>query len=176
VALLLAEALDMVAEVRNAANGALELQLRRKDADGFDLEPVTLGKNFDDASEQLGERLVMELKAGIDAAARLADGVARRGGTPVIVLLTDGRANVARDGTGGRARAELDALEAARRLRAGGHAALLIDTSPQPQAQAGVLAAAMAATYVPLPRADAKAIARPVQLAAATRRGTGRAR
>jgi len=34
----------------------------------------------------------------------------------------------------------------------------------------------MAATYVPLPRADAKAIARPVQMAAAARRGAGRAR
>ncbi|MFZ4758984.1 MAG: magnesium chelatase subunit D, partial [Burkholderiaceae bacterium] len=44
------------------------------------------------------------LAAGIDAAAELAAGVARRGGSPVIVLLTDGRANVARDGTGGRAR------------------------------------------------------------------------
>jgi magnesium chelatase subunit D len=52
------------------------------------------------------------LAAAIDAAAALADAVARRGDTPVIVLLTDGRANVALDGTGGRARAEADAFGA----------------------------------------------------------------
>ena len=38
------------------------------------------------------------LAAGIDAALALADAGAPRGGTPVVVLLTDGRANIARDG------------------------------------------------------------------------------
>jgi magnesium chelatase subunit D len=42
------------------------------------------------------------LAAGIDAATALADATRRRGGTPVVVLLTDGRANVALDGAGGR--------------------------------------------------------------------------
>jgi len=112
------------------------------------------------------------LAAGVDAAAALADAVVRRGGSPVVVLLTDGRANVARDGAGGRTRAAEDAIDAARRLRAGGHAVLLLDTSPQPAAAAQALAAAMAASYVPLPRADADAIARPVRaMAGATRRG-----
>jgi magnesium chelatase subunit D len=106
----------------------------------------------------------------IDAAATIADGVARRGGSPVIVFLTDGRANVARDGAGGRAKAEEDAHDAARRLRAAGHATLLIDTSPQPRAEARAFAAAMGATYVPLPHADAEAIARPVRAAVGARR------
>ncbi len=49
------------------------------------------------------------LAAGIDAALALADAMRRRGATPVVVPLTDGRANIARDGAG-RARAGADAL------------------------------------------------------------------
>jgi magnesium chelatase subunit D len=118
------------------------------------------------------------LASGIDAVAGLADGVARRGGSPVLVFLTDGRANVARDGSGGRARADQDARDAARRLRVAGHATLLLDTSPQPAASARTLAADMAAAYVPLPRADAASIAAPVRAATGlgARRPPGRAR
>jgi magnesium chelatase subunit D len=117
------------------------------------------------------------LAAGISAAADLADATRRRGGTPVIVLLTDGRGNVALDGTGGRARADTDARQSARRLRAAGHTALLIDTSPQPQASARELAAEMGAAYLPLPRADATSMSRSVQAAtAASARTTNRGR
>ncbi len=117
------------------------------------------------------------LASGIDAAATLADAIVRRGGSPIVVLLTDGRANVTRDGAGGRARATDEAIDAAGRLRAGGHAALLLDTSPQAAPAAQALAAAMAAAYVPLPRADADAIARPVRaMAGAARRGRDRGR
>jgi magnesium chelatase subunit D len=118
------------------------------------------------------------LAAGIDAVAGLAEGVSRRGGSSVLVFLTDGRANVARDGAGGRARADEDARDAARRLRVAGHATLLLDTSPQPAPAAQLLAATMAATYVPLPRADAASIAAPVRAAAglSARRAPGRVR
>jgi putative magnesium chelatase accessory protein len=40
------------------------------------------------------------LASGIDLGMMLADSVKRRGGTPILILMTDGRANVARDGTG----------------------------------------------------------------------------
>ena len=117
------------------------------------------------------------LAAGISAAAELADATRRRGGTPIIVLLTDGRGNVALDGTGGRARADTDARQSARRLRAAGHTALLIDTSPLPQTSARELAAEMGAAYLPLPRADASAMSRSVQAAtAASARNTSRGR
>ena len=117
------------------------------------------------------------LAAGISAAAELADSIRRRGGTPVIVVLTDGRGNVALDGTGGRARADTDARQSARRLRACGHTALLIDTSPLPQISARELAAEMGAAYLPLPRADASAMSRSVQAAtAASARNTPRGR
>lgn len=105
------------------------------------------------------------LAAGIDAAVALADGIRRRGDTPVIVVLTDGRANVARDGDAGHARAEEDALTAARRARAAGLAALMLDTAPRPQLLAQRLAAEMGARYLPLPYADAAALSQTVRTA-----------
>lgn len=105
------------------------------------------------------------LAAGIDAVADLADATARRGGTPVIVLLTDGRANVARNGTGGRAQADADARLAARRVRLAAHPCMLIDTSPQPQALGRALAAELGGTYMALPHADAAKLSRAVQAA-----------
>jgi len=103
------------------------------------------------------------LAHGIDAAVALADGVRRRGDTPLIVLLTDGRANIARDGSAGRPRAHEDALSAARQLRVAGYSALLLDTSPQPQAQAEQLAQAMGAAYLPLPHAGAVVLSQAVR-------------
>jgi magnesium chelatase subunit D len=95
------------------------------------------------------------LAAGIDAAMRLAETVLRRGETPVVVFLTDGRANIARDGTGGRARAEEEALVAARHAGAARLMVLVVDTSPQPHPMARTLADAMGARYLPLPYAGA---------------------
>jgi magnesium chelatase subunit D len=110
------------------------------------------------------------LAAALDMIAAVADSVARKGRTPVAVLLTDGRANVARDGTPGRAQAEQDALDAARRLRASGLACLLIDTAPRPQAAAERIAREMGARYLALPYADAATVSR------AARAGIGSAR
>jgi magnesium chelatase subunit D len=103
------------------------------------------------------------LAAGIDAGFMMADGIRRRGGTPTLVLLTDGRANVAQDGKGGRARADADAMAAARQVRAARLAALLVDTSPRPHPASQRLAAAMNARYVPLPYADAAALSRAIR-------------
>ena len=108
------------------------------------------------------------LATGIASAHVLADAVRRRGATPVLVLLTDGRANIARDGTPGRARAGEDALAAAREVQREGFASLLLDTAPQPQQPARDLAAAMGARYVPLPHAGAAALSQAVR-ATATR-------
>jgi magnesium chelatase subunit D len=98
------------------------------------------------------------LAAALDAARALAQQVRRKGRTPLAVLLTDGRANVARDGTGGRARAEEEALAAARLARAEGLTALVVDTAPRPQPQARAIAGAMAARYLPLPQADGRVL------------------
>jgi magnesium chelatase subunit D len=98
------------------------------------------------------------LASGIDAAVELADGVQRRGGTPVVVLLTDGRANVTREGIGGRAKASEDALTSARAFRVAELKALVVDMSPRPRPEAEQLAREMGAVYLPLPHADAAAL------------------
>lgn len=95
------------------------------------------------------------LAAAIDAARTLALQLQRSGDTPVLVFLTDGRANIAHDGTPGRAQAGADALTQAALLRATGLTALLIDTSPQPADAARSVAQGMGARYVPLPHAGA---------------------
>lgn len=110
------------------------------------------------------------LAAGIEAASVLADGLRRRGMSPTVVLLTDGRGNVARDGTTGRAVAEADALKAAGQLRAARIACLLIDTSNRPTEQAMRLAGALGARYVPLPHASSAALATAVQGAQSSQR------
>ncbi len=109
--------------------------------------------------------------AAIDAAMALADAVKRKGQTPIVIMLTDGRANITRDGKPDRPRAEEDALAAARLMRAARITALLVDTSPRPQAQAQRLAAEMGARYLPLPFADAATLSRAVKSAATEERG-----
>ncbi len=103
------------------------------------------------------------LALGIDAGFLLADAVRRRGGSPTLVVLTDGRANVARDGRGGRARAEAEATDAARLVRAAGIVTVLIDSSVRPGPAARQLAREMAARYVPLPYASAQAVSAAVR-------------
>ncbi|GJE73416.1 Magnesium-chelatase 60 kDa subunit [Methylorubrum podarium] len=106
------------------------------------------------------------LAAGLDAAATLALGVRRAGGNPVIVLLTDGRANVARSGLGGRALAGEEAVAAARLLRAQALPTLVIDTGARPDG-ARRLAEAAQARYCPLPHADAGSVSAAVRAATA---------
>ena len=103
------------------------------------------------------------LSAAILAATTLALAVRSKGHSPTIVLMTDGRANVCRDGNPGRAAAEAEAHDAARQLRAAAIPAVLIDTSPRPQAQAQSIASEMHARYVALPFADASRLSRAVQ-------------
>ena len=102
------------------------------------------------------------LATGIDAATALGESLKRRGDTPLLVFMCDGGANIARDGTPGRQRAEEDAIAAAQRLRAAALAALVIDTSPRSHPLAQRLAREMSGRYLPLPRADAAALSRAV--------------
>ncbi len=103
------------------------------------------------------------LAAGIDAGHALSLAVRRQGATPTLVLLTDGRANVTRAGTGGRTQAAQEALVSARKLHQAGIAAIFLDTSPRPSVDAGALARAMGARYVALPYADAAGVSRAIR-------------
>ena len=105
------------------------------------------------------------IAAGLRMAAAVADGVRRRGDVPLLVVLTDGKANVALDGTGGRERAGQDALAMARLLRGMAVRALLVDFSQRVQPEAQRLAQDLGARYLPLPRADAGMVDRAVRAA-----------
>jgi magnesium chelatase subunit D len=107
------------------------------------------------------------LASALVAGRELAGQLRRRGATPYLVILTDGRGNIALDGEPGRARAAEDAAMAARAIAADGITSALIDTANRPQADAQTLARTMAARYLPLPRADAKGISRIVRASVA---------
>ncbi|NVN84846.1 MAG: magnesium chelatase subunit D [Rhodopseudomonas sp.] len=102
------------------------------------------------------------LAAGLDAAFMLADSVKRKGQTPTVIVLTDGRANIARDGAPGRPKAEEDAMSSARQMRAAGINAVLVDMSPRPGPLAEQVAKEMGARYLPLPYADATVLSQAV--------------
>jgi magnesium chelatase subunit D len=103
------------------------------------------------------------LAAGIDAARLLADRIARAGAVPLLVFLTDGQANIARDGTPGREGAARDALASAEALARAGRAVLLVDTSPRPRPQAREIAERLRARYLALPSGDQRRIAAEVR-------------
>ena len=98
------------------------------------------------------------LASGIDLAMMTALGERARGREPLIVLLTDGRGNIARDGAAVRSRAGDDALDAARQLGLQGLAAVFVDTSARPRSEGADLANAMSARYVSLPYVEAGAV------------------
>lgn len=108
---------------------------------------------------------------GLDAARVLADSLHRRGESPVVVVLTDGRPNVARDGKGNRAQAEADAIQAARMLRSSSIASLMVDTAPQPRLLTERVAHEMGARYLPLPHVEANMLAGVVRQCTADRSG-----
>lgn len=95
------------------------------------------------------------LAAALEAAAALGVAERARGRTPVLVIMTDGRGNIALDGAAFRTRAETDALNAARRIRGTGMAVALIDISPRPRGDGQKLAEAMGARFAALPYVEA---------------------
>ena len=106
------------------------------------------------------------LAHAIDAAILLADQLRKKGETPIVVLLTEGKGNIARDGRPGRAQAATDALAAATEMRLRGFSTLLVDTSPQAQDAAKNLAKAMGAQYLALPYAGANSLNQAVRAVA----------
>ena len=95
------------------------------------------------------------MAAGLDLARRTAETERGRGRTPLVVVLTDGRANVGGDGVKSPQDA---ALGSARALGATGIATVFIDCSARARPEGMALAQAMGARFVALPRLDAKAV------------------
>ena len=102
------------------------------------------------------------LAAGLEAAAKLGLAVQAKGRSVTTVVLTDGRANVARKADDDPM---IDAEAAGQAMRMMGLKSVFIDTSPRPRGEGARLAAAMGARLVALPRADAGTLAAVVKAA-----------
>ena len=66
--LLVGLALGAITSSRSQANGRDQLVLTRKDADGFDLDPLVLGPDLAGAAEALGEADAFTLQGVVEAA------------------------------------------------------------------------------------------------------------
>jgi magnesium chelatase subunit D len=105
------------------------------------------------------------LAAGLRAAQETAIHARRHGLTPSMVLLTDGRGNIALDGTANRAQAGEDAEAVARSIRGLGVSSLVVDTANRPQEALRALSGALGGTYLALPRASAERLSEAVSAA-----------
>lgn len=105
------------------------------------------------------------MAAALDLTRETAQRSAKQGLTTHYVLLTDGAANVARDGARNREAGTRDALLAARALAQSATGGLVIDTAQRPQPRAKELADALNGAYIALPKADAKTLNRTIRAA-----------
>ncbi len=110
-----------------------------------------------------GTPLAAGLKAGLEQGLQAR----KRGMTPTLVLLTDGRANVALDGAGNRQQAAKDATAMARAYASAGLDSLVIDTSARKSTPLRALADDMQGTYLPLPFAGAQQISSAISMSLA---------
>ncbi len=106
-----------------------------------------------------GTPLASALQLAHEQAAQLQ----RQGITPILVVLSDGRANVTLQGLGGRVQAQAEAQHWARAWGATGHAGLWIDTAPQPEVLAQQLAQVLGARYLPMPQLQSQRLAQALQ-------------
>lgn len=98
------------------------------------------------------------LASGLDLAFRVVHQLKQAGETPVVIIMTDGKANIARDGSASRTQAMEDAHHAARQLANTNARCLFVDTAPRARPQARELASILQARYLPLPAFDAQAV------------------
>jgi magnesium chelatase subunit D len=103
------------------------------------------------------------LATAIDEAMIVGRSAVRKGQAPTLVFLTDGRANVGRNGVPGRGVADSDAIHAAKLVKNERISAIVIDTSPRPGGEAPRFATAMGAKYMMLPHADATTLSNAVR-------------
>jgi magnesium chelatase subunit D len=105
------------------------------------------------------------MAAALDLTRDMAERAGKQGTTMQYVILTDGAANVARDGTRSREAGTADALAAARMLAMSPSSGLVIDTAQRPQPRARELADTLRGTYLALPQADAQTLNRAIRAA-----------
>lgn len=105
------------------------------------------------------------LAAGLSEALQMALQTHKRGLTPIIVLLTDGRSNIALDGSAARVQAASDVEQTGQIISMNSIEAIVIDTGKRPERGLKLLANTLRAPYIALPRADAKSLSESVSTA-----------
>lgn len=108
------------------------------------------------------------LASGLQAALETAVQANRKGLAPVIILLTDGRSNIALDGTANRTQAAADATQIAQQVSLAGIDTIVIDTGKRPETALQSLSMSLRGHYVSLPRADAQTLSQTVSSALAS--------
>ncbi|MCL9999108.1 MAG: magnesium chelatase subunit D [Erythrobacter sp.] len=103
------------------------------------------------------------LAMGLNAARDVAEAVIAKGRSAALVILTDGRANIAADGSPGRPQAAADAESAAKAIASRGIDALVVDISARPGPEGAALAKALGGRFLALPRADARMLQAAIQ-------------
>lgn len=98
------------------------------------------------------------LASGLVEALGMSHQARNHGMSPCIILLTDGRANIALDGSPDRMKAGADAEQIARQICAIGVETITLDLGNRPANFLANLASEMNGIYMPLPRADARKV------------------
>jgi magnesium chelatase subunit D len=98
------------------------------------------------------------LAGGLDCALLTALAERVKGHDPLIIIMTDGRANIDRSGAASRTTAQDQALQAAGQIAKAGIESVFVDVAPRPRDEAAQLAGAMAARYVALPYVEASGV------------------
>lgn len=117
-----------------------------------------------------GTPLASAMALGLQTA--IAEG--EEGRTPMVVFLSDGKANIALNGEPGRGGALEDAKQVAARLHVAGVDTVFFDTSPRTEARAQQLCHRMNGRYVHLPYADHRVLSAVVNEERATLQKAGR--
>ena len=98
------------------------------------------------------------MPAALEHAFNLCRSEFSHGKSPVLVILSDGGANVTKSGVGGRGKAFEESLKSAELFNSHKIKSIFIDIADSPAPQTRFLADKLGATYLPLPRANSKKI------------------
>ena len=98
------------------------------------------------------------LAKAIQSSVLFAKDLRKKGHTPLIIFLTDGRANVSLAGIGGREQAYLDCLQVAKNVASENLQILFVDTSFKVQESNQSIARQMNAKYILLPQGKSSAV------------------
>ncbi|MDA9689129.1 VWA domain-containing protein [Betaproteobacteria bacterium] len=98
------------------------------------------------------------MPAALEHAFNLCCSELSHGKIPVLVILSDGGANVTKSGVGGRSKAFEESLKSAELFNSHSIKSIFIDIADNPAPKTRFLADKLGATYLPLPRASSKKI------------------